>query len=331
MNSEKPIRIIASGKYLPVEVSSEELEEKHNLPKGWSEAHSGVISRHHVSFESIGFMGARAIEAALEKANLGLADIDLLISAGATFDYPLPSQSSVIKSELKEGMSCHVPALDVDTTCLSFVSAFEIAAKMLDGDQYKRIVIVSSEIASKGLNSQNPETLTLFGDGAAAFILSYDESSPSAFIKAYFKTWSEGLNHTMIRGGGAVHFFRDYPYDEKLHSFDMDGIKVLKLAAKKLPEFMDFVCKDLSITLAGVDVIVPHQASKAGICLFKKMFDLSAGKVKENIATYGNCIAASIPLLLHDTIEKNEIRRGDLCMLVGTSAGFSIGALLFRY
>jgi len=331
MNSQKPVRIIASGKYLPARVSSEELEKKHNLPKGWSEAHSGVISRHHVSFESIGFMGARAIEAALKKANLGLGDIDMLISAGASFDYPLPNQSSVIKSELKDNVLYNVPTLDVDSTCLSFVSAFEVASKMLDGEQYKRIVIVSSEIASKGLNTQNPETLTLFGDGAAAFILGYDEKSPSAFIKAYFRTWSEGFDHTIIRGGGAVYYFRDYPFDENLHSFEMDGMKLLKLAARKLPEFMDYVCKDLSVTLADVNIIIPHQASKAGLYLFRKVFELDNNKVKENLATHGNCIAASIPLLLHDTIEQNEIKRGDLCMLIGTSAGFSIGALFFRY
>ncbi|MFN3556647.1 MAG: 3-oxoacyl-[acyl-carrier-protein] synthase III C-terminal domain-containing protein [Bacteroidales bacterium] len=331
MKSKKPIRIIASGQYLPAQVSSEELEVRFSLPRGWAELHSGVISRHHVSFETIGYMGARAIEEALEKANLGLGDIDLIISAGASFDYPLPCQSSIIKSELREGLHCHVPAIHVDTTCLSFVSAFEIAAKMLDGDQYKRIVIVSAEIASKGLNTHNLETLTLFGDGASAFILAFDDSSPSAFYKAYFKTYSEGVYHTIIRGGGAVHFFRDYPYDEKLHSFDMNGMKVLKLAARKLPDFMDFVCSDLSVSLADVDVIVPHQASKAGLSLFRKMFHLSQDQVKENIATHGNCIAASIPLLLHDTIMKDEIKRGDLCMLIGTSAGFSIGALLFRY
>ena len=72
-------------------------------------------------------MGAKAIESALEKANLTLADIDLIISAGATFDYPLPNQASVTKSKLSDGKKYNVPSIDVDTSCLSFVTSFDIA------------------------------------------------------------------------------------------------------------------------------------------------------------------------------------------------------------
>lgn len=331
MKQQKSIRIIASGKYLPANISSEELEQKYNLPIGFSEKTSGVKNRRQATFESNGYMGAKAIEEALRRANLSLGDIDLLISAGATFDYPLPSQSSVIKNELKDGLIFNFPTIDINSTCLSFVSAFEIAAKMLDGSQYKRILIVSSEIASKGLNTKNPETLTLFGDAAVAFILEYDENHDSSFVKAYFKTYSEGVFHTVIRGGGNVNYYRDNPYIESLYSFEMNGIKILKLAKRTLPDFMNKMLENLSIQLSDFDVIIPHQASKTAIQLFKNTFDFKGNQLKENIENYGNCIATSIPLLLHETIEKGEVKRGDLCLLFGTSAGFSIGGLVFRY
>jgi 3-oxoacyl-[acyl-carrier-protein] synthase III len=332
MKYQKPIKIISSGKYLPQKVSASELEMKFpQLPKGFAESNSGVKYRHQGTFESIAFMGARAIEQALKNASLELSDIDLLIAAGASFDFPLPSQSSVIKHELADGKNVHMHTFDVDATCLSFVSAFEIAAKMLDGEQYKKIVIVSSEMSTKGLNTQNPETLTLFGDGAAAFILGYEENSHSSFVKAYFKTYSEGVFHTVIKGGGYVNHFRNNTYEESLFSFEMNGVQMLKLAKKTLPDFMEMVLQDLSISLEEFDAIVPHQASKIGIQLFQKLFGLSNEQVKSNLEEYGNCIAASIPLLLHDSIANNEIKRGDLCMLFGTSAGFSIGCLVFVY
>ena len=327
----KAVRIVGSGKYLPEKISSEELERENPfLPSGFSEQFSGVKFRHRASFESNAYMGARAAESALDNAGLNLSGINLLISAAATFDYPIPSCSSVIKSEMNGGTEAVFPTMDINSTCLSFVSAFEVAAKMLDGVRYRKILIVSSEIASKGLNRKDPETYSLFGDAAVAFILSYEESS-SCFAGAWFRTYTEGIASTMIRGGGNAYHFRDTPYDEALFSFEMKGIQMLKLARRTMPEFMQQVLDDLGIHLNDFDAILPHQASKTGILMFMKMFQPNPVKVKGNLSHYGNCIAASIPLLLHNGIESGEIRRGDLCLLFGTSAGFSIGAAVFRY
>lgn len=331
MKVERPIKIIASGNYLPTAVSSAELEEKYGLLSGWSTNFSGVSNRHHVTFETNGYMAKMAIEKALSNAKMNLSEIDLIISASATYDYPLPSQSSIIKSLLDGGMEWNIPTLDIDTTCLSFVTAFDIASRYLDGNQYKNIVIVSSEIASKGLHSKRPEMLTLFGDGAAAVIVSYDSSGLSGVIKSSFKTYSQGVEHTMIRGGGNVHFFKDVPYSEDLHSFDMNGIQLLKLTKKEVPGFMEQFFSNLPIEFTDVDMIVPHQASRTGTDLIKSLFQFKEGSYKTNLERYGNCIAASIPLLLHELIESRELERGKTCFLVGTSAGFSIGGTLIRF
>ena len=331
MISEKSVKIVGLGKYLPQKVLSEEIENKYGIPLGWSEKYSGVKSRHHVTFESNGFMGAKAIESALAKCEMKLENIDLIISAGATFDYLLPSQSSVIKSDLKDGMKINTPTFDIDSTCLSFVTALEIASNLLDGKKYNNIIIVSSEISSKGLDYNNWETITLFGDGAVAAILQFDPNSESTIIKSSFNTYSEGVNDSIIKGGGSIFFFRDYPYDQKLHSFQMNGRKLLRLAKKKLPEFIDDFFKDLPIFIQETDIIIPHQASKFGIALFLNLFKLKENQVKMNLLTHGNCVAASIPLVLHDAIESGSIKRGDTCFLFGTSAGFSIGGILLKY
>jgi 3-oxoacyl-[acyl-carrier-protein] synthase-3 len=331
MKFHKPIRIAGFGKYLPKQVLSCEIENKFGLPTGWSLKYSGVNARHHVTFESNGYMGARAIENAIENTGISLSEIDLIISAAATFDYPLPNRSSVIKSELHASHQLTIPTIDIDSTCLSFVSAFEYASTLLDGKQYKKIIIVSSEVSSLGLDPDNWETLTLFGDAAVAAILEYDENEESCFIKGGQRTYSEGVFDTMIKGGGNKFFFKDHPYNQKLHSFAMNGKNLLRLAKNKIPEFMDWFFQDLPVNITDIDAIIPHQASKFGISMFKSLYRFKEGQVKENIATNGNCIAASIPLTLYDSIESGTIKRGDTCLLCGTSAGFSIGGALLKY
>ena len=266
MRQTKPIRIVAMGKYLPKAVPSEEIERKHGLPIGWAQKYSGVENRHVITHENNGIMGARAAE----EAPMSLKDIDLLLCGSGTFDYPIPNQSSIIKAEMKDGEKYDTPAIDVNSTCLSFVSALDFAAKILDGVNYKNILIVSSEVASIGLNPSNWETLTLFGDGAAAMIVRYDEHSESSFIKGGQKTYTEGVYHTIIEGGGIRKHVKNNPYNVDMYSFKMNGRHLLKLGRKKMPEFID-------------------------------------------------------------AVEKGEIKRGDLCFLIGTSAGFSIGAILLKY
>lgn len=327
----KPIKILGTGKYVPQAVPSEVLERKYGLPDGWSETHSGVKSRHHVDTESNAEMGARALEMALVTAELAIHELDLIISASASFDYPLPHQSSAIKRELKAGLNCDVPTMDVGSSCLSFLSAYEVAASLLDGQSYKRIGIVSSEVSSKGINPDNWETLTLFGDGAAACILGFEPDGDSRFYKAVQKTYSEGFYDSMIKGGGNKHFLKDYPYEPALHSFGMNGKNLLRLALKTLPRFLQDFFAGSPISIEQIDCIIPHQASKSGIGLLQQIVPELSDKVKQNLLTHGNCIAASIPMLLHDLIQSGEIKRGYHYFFIGTAAGVSVGGMLIKY
>ncbi len=329
--SEKKVKIEGTGIYLPKAISSEEIESKFGIPKGWSEEYSGVINRHQVTHESNGFMGARAAEDALKNASVNLADIDMLISASGTYDFPIPNQASMIKHHLKNGNDYDFPAIDIDNTCLSFVAGLDMASRMLDGQTYKRILLVSSEISSKGLDPTNWETVTLFGDGAAAVVLTFDSSSNSSVIKGKFATFSEGVFYSMIEGGGSVNYYDDSPYNKEFYSFKMSGKKLLRLTKSKTIPFINSFFSDLDYSIEEIDVVIPHQASRIGLEMFKKMYPLKNSTVINSLAENGNCIAASIPISLYNAIEQKKLKRGQKCLLLGTGAGFSIGALLFEY
>ena len=330
MNIKHPIKITGVGKYLPKVVLSQEIEAKHNIPIGWAEKNSGVLQRHWTGNESVGYMGAKAAQSALDNSNTNIKEIDLLISAGASFDYIVPNQAAVIKSQIKNADKYHFPALDINTTCLSFLTAFQYAASLIN-EQTRKILIVCSEVSSKHLNEKNWETLTLFGDAAVAVVVEYDTSKESCLIKSMHKTYSNGVELTKIEGGGIKKPFKFFPYDEELHSFQMKGKNLLKLANKELPIFLKTFFEETGYNVQNVDKIIPHQASKLGLLLFRKMYSLNEKVVLETLHKYGNCIAASIPLTLVDAIENKKIKRGDICLFTGTSAGFAIGSLLIKY
>src|SRR5207245_1407951 len=116
---------------------------------------------------------------------------------------------------------------DINSTCLSFMTALDVAASLLESRRYNRIAIVSSEIASVGLNSRQQEAYSLFGDGAAAAIVERTPTEEtSAILGARMETYSEDSALCRIEGGGTKLHPRKFGPDEfpmEKFLFHMEG------------------------------------------------------------------------------------------------------------
>ncbi|TAE46120.1 MAG: beta-ketoacyl-ACP synthase III [Bacteroidetes bacterium] len=326
----RKVKITGLGLGIPAKkVSSEELEEKYGIPAGFSEKYSGVSSRYFAETESCAQLGALALHDAMRDAGITCSDLDLLISAAGSYDHPIPHQSALLKKEMNWGPNT-IPVFDIDATCLSFVTALDVATDLIGSGRYRRIAIVSSEIASRTANPHAFETFTLFGDGAAAAIIEATEED-CGILTSRFETWEEGALHTIFPGGGLKNFYRDHPYDPVFFSFHMDGMKLLKLARKTLPAFVEHLFQGTGLQMADMDLIIPHQASKAGLALFRADFNLPESQLHNTLDTFGNCIAASIPITLCDAVRKGRVERGDTLLLIGSAAGFTLGGMVLKY
>lgn len=328
------VKISGTGIYLPETiVSAAELDQRMGLRAGWVAKKTGVLERHYVSpHHSIAQMAADAIRAALANANLQLTDLDAIICASASYDQPLPSTASLIKEQLAFPTPSAIPAFDVDSTCLSFVLAFDMVAYLIAGGRFRTVAIVSSEIASRGINYEQPESASLFGDGAAAVIVTATaDDEHSKMIASHMETYEQGVHLTEIRGGGArMHPTTYMPQFQKDFLFDMDGRAVFRMSAHYINGFIERLFAK-RMTFDDIDVVVPHQASGLAMVHMQKKLGIADDKFINVIARYGNMIAASIPLALHVAIEQGRIQRGQRIMLIGTSAGLSIGGVVFEY
>jgi len=327
------IKIVGKGKQLAAKkVLSTELEKRLNLESGFIEDKIGVKQRYWIEKgETNATLGAKALQKALVNANIDFEDLDLLLNASATFDYPLPSTATFIQKELKKTES-GIPAYDINSSCISFLNGLEIVASFLQTGAYKRIGIVSSEISSKGLNINNIETYSLFGDGAVAFIL--EKSEGESYCKNFkFNTYSKGAFYTAIKGGGNALHYHDEEAKKRPDDFyfQMQGSKVLRYTIKLMKQFLSEYIPIEGKQIHNFKHIIPHQASKLGLLFFKKNYSLSSEQLHLSLSKYGNTIAASIPMTLYDAIEEGKIKRGDEILFLGTAAGITLGAAIMKY
>ena len=275
-------------------------------------------------------LAQRAALDALERAHMTISDMDCILCAMATPLQGIPCNAALIHERMAKGLN--IPAMDINTTCTSFLSALDMISYLVEAGRYERVLVLSGDTASAALNPRQTESYELFSDAAAAAVLIRSEADEaSAVLYACQKTWSEGAHDTEIRGGAgllpALALTEDNRED---YYFDMKGIKILRLCARVLPDFVEECLKEADVHREDIRLTIPHQASKAlGVIMPRLGFQ--KGSYIDRVSQYGNMVSASIPYALCEAVEEEKIHRGDLVLLMGTAAGLTVNFLLLRY
>ena len=297
------------------------------LPKKKLELEGGT--RYRVSGDETQLsMAVEACQQALQVAGISIEDVDCIVSACAVGIQPIPCTAALIHEQLAIGTE--IPALDINTTCTSFLTAFDLMSYLVDAGRYKTVLIVSSEVGSLGLNPKQKESFDLFSDGAAAIVLRASKNANQGVLTSMQRTWSEGAHTTEIRGGLTGLQAEFYTEDNKEdYKFDMNGRAVLRIAAQRLPAMVQEFTKESGIAMGDVDVIIPHQASRVLNMIMQKM-GAPEGSYINWVKDYGNMVSVSVPFVLCKLLENGTIVTGNRVLLCGTAAGLTANILVME-
>lgn len=326
------IRIAGMGAFLPPNrVPSASLEEEHGIPTGWIARATGVCERRCASGETSSGMAAQATRQALRNANIEGRELDLIIGASAAPQQAVPCTAALVQREL-ELCESGAPCFDLNATCLSFLFALHHAAMFIEAGLYKNILVFSSEITSVSLNWRERESASLFGDGAAAAVLTRAQpDEESGLWRARFRTDARGAHFTQALGGGTLHHPGSPHTTREMNHFSMQGPALFKMATRQMTPFLDEFFAGLGWNREDLNAVVPHQASGFALAQLPKRFGFRPDQLVINLPTRGNCVAASIPLALCEAVESGRIERGDKVLLLGSGAGLSLGALAITF
>lgn len=327
-----PVRILGTGEYRPSQaVPSTELDVRWSKPSGWTRKHSGIDVRHFATAgETSSVMAAHAARMALERAGVAASDLDAIVSACSVMEQPIPCTAALVQRELGLGGS-GIPAFDINATCLSFLAGLDLLSLAIAAGRYRRVLLVSSEIASAGLPWDDPATAMLFGDGAAAAVLAPSESNDAAILACHFETYADGASFCQIRAGGTrLRVHDDAALFARGAVFEMDGKATYRMAAERLPAFLQRLLDKAGVQQSDLAAIVPHQASDKALRHLQKLLQLPDAMLIHILPERGNQMAASVAVALHQGIVSGRLQRGDTIALVGSGAGLSFGGCVLR-
>jgi 3-oxoacyl-[acyl-carrier-protein] synthase-3 len=323
--------IAGSAVALPAQaVSSEEIDDRIGAPAGYVRSTFGIRQRYWAgASETSSAMAASAAAQALSAAGWPANELDVIVGACGVMEQPIPGTAPLVQRRLGIGDS-GIPAYDVNATCLSFLIALDQVLAGFALGRWRRALIFTADIASAALDFDNHEASVIFGDGAAAFALAAD--GPHECRALRFETYGDGADLCRLEAGGT----RLRPHEDldaffAAAKFRMDGPGVFRAAGRRLPRFMDRLFTEANATAHDISTIVPHQASAPALEFLKRSMPHGHERTIDIFAEHGNQIATSLPHALHVARSTGRLRRGDKVLLVGTSAGISLGGAVLRW
>jgi 3-oxoacyl-[acyl-carrier-protein] synthase III len=323
--------IAGSAAVLPRRVvPSSEIDVLTGLAAGDISRRFGITHRHWAGpDETSSSMAAEAAVAAITEAGWEPDSIDVIIAACGVMEQPIPGTAPLVQRRIGLGDS-GIPAFDINATCLSFLMAFDRVMAGFALGEWRRALIVTADIASAALDFTNAEGSAIFGDGATAFALEAD--GPHQRIAHRFQTYGDGADLCRLEAGGT----RLRPEEDlgtflAKSKFQMDGPGVFRATAKRFPAFLASLLDDAKITGEDIKTIIPHQASATALEHLKRAVPDGHTKTVDIFATIGNQIATSMPHAWHRARQQDRLHTGEHALLIGTSAGVSLGGAVIKW
>ena len=331
-------KITGLGYYVPDNVvTNDDLSKIMDTNDEWIQERTGIKRRRHVNTaeDTTTSMGVKAAEVAIERAGISKDDIDFVIFATLSPDYYFPGPGVLVQRDL--GLKT-VGALDVRNQCSGFVYAISIADQYIKTGMYKNVLVIGSEVHSRGLDftTRGRGVSVIFGDGAGAAILSREEDTTKGILSTHLHSEGQHAEELALIAPGmgkrwVLDILKDNdPNDESYYPY-MNGQFVFKNAVVRFSEVIMEGLKANNLQVSDIDMLIPHQANLRISQFIQQKFQLTDDQVHNNIMEYGNTTAASIPIALTEAWEQGKIKEGDTVVLAAFGSGFTWASAIIKW
>lgn len=291
------------------------------------------INQRHIAGENetAADMAVLAAEKLFAEHKIERSCIDFVLFCTQSPDYFLPTSACIIQNKLSLSTNCG--ALDFNLGCSGFVYGLSLAKGLIAGGIAQNILFITSETYSKHLHEKDKGNRTIFGDAAAATLISKDGF---ASIEEFsLGTDGKGAENLIIRKGGMRQpaAINDLQTDEhgNMSSSDylyMNGAEIFNFTSEAVPVLIEHVLKKNQINKDDIDLFVFHQANKYMMNYLRKLIDIDKDKFYFCLESVGNTVSSTIPIALYEA-QKENVLKGNV-LLAGFGVGYSWAGVILK-
>lgn len=289
----------------------------------WIASRTGIRKRHIAHTEQTSDLATHVAQSLLEKGNLTAEEIDFIIVATITPDGAMPSVAARVQANIGANRAF---AYDLSAACSGFVFALSTAEKLIASGRYQKGIVIGAETLSKIVDWSDRTTAVLFGDGAGGVLL---ETSETPHFHAEVLRTDGGRGQSLTSGlTGLTSPFSEVSDDEPY--LKMDGRAIFEFAIRDVTKTIAGLIKDQQLSPNDMDYYLLHQANVRILDKMAQKLKVTPEKFLTNLEEYGNTSAATIPLLLSESVEKGIIALdgSQRVLMSGFGGGLTWGALI---
>jgi 3-oxoacyl-[acyl-carrier-protein] synthase-3 len=319
--------ILAVASYLPERrLTNADLERLVDTSDEWIVSRTGICERHVAApDEGTSDLAAKAGAAALARAGVAPAEVDLLIVATSSPDMLFPATACLVARKM--GLSC--PAFDLSAACTGFIYAIGQATSAIESGRSKTVLVIGADVLTRLIDFTDRGTCILFGDGAGALVMRASEKP--GVLGVHLGADGSGADLLSLPAGGSARPCSIEALRDGGNFIKMNGSEVFKFAVRQIPIVTRQALEESGLTVDDVTWLVPHQANTRITATVAERLGIPAARVVERIADVGNTSTASIPLALDALYTGGNLHAGDVLALVGFGAGLTWGAAIVTW
>lgn len=321
--------IKAISYYLPEQELNNQVIEK-DFPE-WSiekiASKTGINNRYIASEDETSVdMAVKAAEKLFEEHNINRDEIDFVILCTQSPDYFLPTSACLIQEKL--GLQTSVGAFDFNLGCSGFVYGLGIAKGFIASNQAKNILFITSETYSKFIHPKDKSNKTIFGDAAAATLISTDGFAEIGSFE--YGTDGRGAENLIVKNGGLRNYkktsevivdeYENYLSDDNLY---MNGQEIFLFTLAAVPKLINNTLEKNNLTKEEIDLFILHQANKFMLDSLRKKCKIEEEQFYIHIKDCGNTVSSTIPIALYHAQKENRFIKKQNVLLAGFGVGYS--------
>jgi 3-oxoacyl-[acyl-carrier-protein] synthase-3 len=321
-------RITGTGSYVPSKVlTNVELERIVATSDEWITERTGIRERHLVNpGEACSDLAVKAAERALKAAGVTAVELDLILLATCTGDYPLPATACLVQHRIG---ATRAAACDLSAACCGFVYALSVADAYVKTG-LRHVLVIGSEVMSAIMDWTDRNTCILFGDGAGAAVVSASNGE-RGILSSHLRSDGALWDLIAVPGGGSRNPPSEKMVAERMQFIKMKGNETFKVAVRTLEDIARETLAVNNFTVKDLDLYVPHQANARILKSVADRLGLPLEKMMLNLDRYGNTSAASIPIALDEAVQSGRIKEGSLVMIGAFGAGLTWASALIKW
>ncbi len=264
--------------------------------------------------------------------------IDFVILCTQSPDYFLPTSACLVQDRL--GIPTTAGAFDFNLACSGYVYGLGMAQGLIETGQASNVLLLTAETYSKFMHPRDKSVRAVFGDAAAATLLSAVDHEETMIGPYVYGTDGSGARNLIVPTGGLRKPRTQESAEEKeddngnVRAEDnlfMDGAEIFNFTITEVPRCASRLLEKAAKTVDQIDLFIFHQANQYMLEQLRKRMKLPADRFYIAMSHCGNTVSSTIPIALKHAACEGRIHEGQTVMLAGWGVGYSWGATLIRW